>query len=350
MIRNLIFINKTFNNLSKEVNICAHKCVNFISKYEFCNKCVSICDKNAINIDKHTKKITINSNLCTHCGLCVNICPTGVFEFKYYKFIDLLNSIDEYANTHDTIRFICEKFTHYSTTKKTNNAIKIPCIGLLDYSLLIHMFLYYSKDIIIYSNCKTCVNNKSLDLFHILLKEITDFLDYFDYKCPNIDFIESLTQKRNINNDLETHKNSPNLTRRELFQYYKKQFVSSTKHSLSLLKEETNIKKQNNKLQKTLPINRKLFLRDLHVLLNIKSNVLINKNFSFFKKIRIDTTKCNLCSICYVLCPTGALSEKSEEDGNNISRKIGVNIFPERCISCDLCINICPKKATSYYI
>jgi len=137
------------------------------------------------------------------------------------------------------------------------------------------------KDIIIYSNCKTCVNNKSLDLFHILLKEITDFLDYFDYKCPNIDFIESLTQKRNINNDLETHKNSPNLTRRELFQYYKKQFVSSTKHSLSLLKEETNIKKQNNKLQKTLPINRKLFLRDLHVLLNIKSNVLINKNFLF---------------------------------------------------------------------
>jgi ferredoxin len=348
MLRNLIFLNKTINNISIETSIYTHKCVNFLSKYDFCDKCVNICHKNAINKDKYAKKIAINHRLCTNCGLCTTICPTGVFECKYYKYIDLLNSINEHANYYNTINLICEKHLQQSTTTKLTEVIKIPCIGILDYSLLVHIFLYSPKHITIYSNCGKCENNKSYKFFHILLNEIIDFLCYFNYKCPNIEFNDTLTPEKNINKNLGPRKNPSYLSRRELFQYYKKQLVSTTKNSLTLLKDETNTTKKIKKTQKNIPINRKIFLRDIKMLASTQNNILIDKNFSFLRNLRIDVAQCNLCSLCYVFCPTGALIEKSEKDSKGIFRKAGVTIIPEKCVNCDFCINICPAKAINY--
>jgi ferredoxin len=243
---------------------------------------------------------------------------------------------------------ICEKQLQQSSGTKLNTFIKIPCIGVLDYSLLLHLFLYDPKHITIYSNCEKCENDKSYKFFHKLLTEIIDFLCYFTYKYPNIEFNSTLTPEENLKKNLETRKKPSYLSRRELFQYYKKQLMLTTKNSLTLLNDEANAPKKSNKLQKDMPVNRKIFLRDLKMLTSTQNNILIDRNFLFLKNLRIDATQCNLCSLCYVFCPTGALTEKSEKDCKGVLRKAGINIIPEKCVNCDFCINICPKKAINY--
>jgi dihydropyrimidine dehydrogenase (NAD+) subunit PreA len=50
------------------------------NKYE-CNKCATACIYN--NIKKTDDKLTVNSNMCTGCGLCISVCPEHCFELVW---------------------------------------------------------------------------------------------------------------------------------------------------------------------------------------------------------------------------------------------------------------------------
>jgi ferredoxin len=351
MLKYLSLINKTLNNISQEIIINPDRCLKFLSKYDTCGRCENICPNCAININKKTNKITVNHNLCTYCGLCVSFCPLTVFEFKYIGYIDLFELTEEYYNKYKKIIFICEKFIHQKNLIKTTNGINIPCIGILDYSLLIHMFLLKPENITIYSDCSNCKNKAAFDFSFILNKEINSFLSLFNFNniqinCKNK--FDDDTVKNIIANKCSIT-NEQTLTRREVFNYYKNHFVTTTKKSFHIIKEEsTDVITKNNHKKKFIPLHRLLFLKDLKNIINAVNKPLKIDNFSFLKTINIDFTKCNMCSICYIFCPTGALIENSEKDENGILRKKGINIIQEKCINCDFCVNICPKNAINY--
>ncbi len=65
----------------------------------------------------------------------------------------------------------------------------------------------------------------------------------------------------------------------------------------------------------------------------------LGSKVSFFKRIRIDSGKCNSCNLCIKSCPVWAI----ENHENNI-----VKINQLSCIPCKICIEKCPKEAISY--
>ena len=350
MFKDFIFINNTLNSVSKEITISLEGCLKFLSKYDTCDRCLNICPNEAIRIDKKSKHFNINHSTCSRCGLCTNTCPTGVFEFKYTKFNDLQNSINSTIKSYNKIIISCERFSESNDLVDLPYLINIPCIGILDYSLLSHILLLNPQEFIIYSDCNKCINKKAYDYFSKLYEEVTEFLSIFNKSNTRLSF-----KNKFIRTDLKKYDNKPkeynsyNLTRRELFKHYKNHFVSTTKKSLSLIKkEQSDLNRKIDIHKKILPQRRTLFLNNLKKLEVSESNKILNRSFSFLKSINIDYTRCNLCSICYILCPTGALTEKSEIDEKGIYRKKGITINHEICINCNFCINICPKKAISY--
>jgi ferredoxin len=350
MFKDLIFINNTLNSVSKEITTSLEVCLKFLSKYDTCDRCINICPKEAISIDKEAKQFNINHSSCSHCGLCTNTCPTGVFEFKYTKFNDLLSLINQTISSYNNIIFACERFLEYTDLLDSPYLINIPCIGILDYSLLTHILLLNPQEFTIFSDCNKCINKKAYYYFFELYEEVTEFLSTFNKSNRQVSFKNKFIRTEVVINEEKPKKdNSCNLTRRELFKYYKNHLVSTTKKSLSLIKKEQSCLSGKIDIQnKRLPQRRTLFLNNMKKLEISESNKLLERSFSFLKSINIDYTQCNLCSICYILCPTGALTEKSEIDNNGIYRKKGITINHEKCINCNFCINICPKKAINY--
>jgi formate hydrogenlyase subunit 6/NADH:ubiquinone oxidoreductase subunit I len=345
MFDKFIFLNKALNNISKEINISSSSCIKFLSKYDVCNKCLNICPQHAIEIEKNKEAININYELCSHCGLCVSICPLNVFDFKYANFRDLLEAINKTINSNNNLFFICERFPERN--KLPSSLISIPCIGMLDYSLIAHVLLMKPTSITVYADCKDCVNRKAFDTFNKLLKEVADFLLLFSN--PTEICFRNTIKNSDFLKFNKINENTQSYSRRELFSYYKSNFISSTKKSISLIKDNNSkINKRISSRKNISTLKRSLFIQDLVKIDITDDNRFLNKNFSFLKTLNIDVQKCNLCSICYVLCPAKALSEISEIDTEGIKRKKGINIDYKKCINCDFCINICPKKAITY--
>lgn len=65
----------------------------------------------------------------------------------------------------------------------------------------------------------------------------------------------------------------------------------------------------------------------------------LGSKIKFFKRVRIDHTKCTSCGQCTDECPLWAI-EKKEDNSMNINQI--------SCTTCKLCINKCPSKAISY--
>ncbi|MEI6677651.1 MAG: 4Fe-4S binding protein [Mariniphaga sp.] len=65
----------------------------------------------------------------------------------------------------------------------------------------------------------------------------------------------------------------------------------------------------------------------------------LGSKLSFFKRIRIDKTKCSACSQCINECPVWAIEKVADNS---------MKINQTSCITCKLCISKCPAKAISY--
>ena len=58
-----------------------------------------------------------------------------------------------------------------------------------------------------------------------------------------------------------------------------------------------------------------------------------------FGKLELSSSKCTMCGLCTLECPTGALSLPSEEAGT-----CRLLFRQESCIGCGRCVNSCPEK------
>lgn len=55
------------------------------------------------------------------------------------------------------------------------------------------------------------------------------------------------------------------------------------------------------------------------------------------QEIKVDPERCQSCSICTAICPTGALSLDHET--------WEVTLDHEKCVMCESCVNVCPYRA-----
>ncbi len=125
-------------------------------------------------------------------------------------------------------------------------------------------------------------------------------------------------------------------SKRALFRLFTKDGIKDASEKLKSADELTGEMDFDKLRSKKLPLKRALFLDALEKLEIRDKNAAMSLSFASDK--HIDAT-CNNCSLCYNLCPSGALS--------TTQMKNAVLFSAHLCLRCGLCESVCEPKAIS---
>ncbi len=280
-------------------------CVKVFSKNSSCSKCADICPEKAIIYNNNILQVLPE---CTDCGLCLGVCPTEAISLKDF---DLLEFVFGFLELESGI------------IKCQNN---IPCTGILHAEHLISLALLKEQQIEL-ECCEICHQES-----HKKVEEANFFLQKLDtHKHINIslvsiqeieevqidnrrDFLKRLSLKGAIKSKVEFD-----------------QEVQAQEIKTLSSQDSTNIRK------KELPNRRKLLYMALKRVDKVAEYELINEEKLSFISQKSINDSCDNCSICYRLCPTGALQS------NKRGSKIEFDTLA--CVKCHLCHDVCEPNA-----
>ena len=288
-------------------------CVRYSSKFSNCKECEEICFEDAIKCSEGS--LTIFQDRCISCGGCVGVCPTEALQLSSF-------SVKEFF---------------FDFIKKDERIISCKsnfvCLSAFNVEYLISLALI--KDIVLdLGHCLECSLKEPLfKRIEDLIKESNLILSTISDKKIKTKMIKETLQKED-----------KKVNRRELFRLFSPDGVSQNaqklkEKALSLqnptvaLSNEQSAKKR----EKIIPDKRKLFFSVLKRIQKPKEYQKIkSEDISFTSSKEIDNS-CDNCSICYRVCPSGALSSNAK--GNVI-------FFDDMlCLKCRLCHDVCEKDS-----
>jgi ferredoxin len=69
-----------------EAKVDVQELVTYVEKNEdrctHCGMCISICPVEALTMDKTAWKVRYDSEKCIACGMCIDACPPGAMKFR----------------------------------------------------------------------------------------------------------------------------------------------------------------------------------------------------------------------------------------------------------------------------
>jgi NAD-dependent dihydropyrimidine dehydrogenase PreA subunit len=282
-----------------------------------CNSCIDICPiENTFK--KEDYKITLNEEHCIGCGACFSICPTGAFEFPNFSIYKLIQEL--------------EKISNNSISCKLN----IPCLAVLSSQDLISLALKLEKDVLLdIAHCENCQIGKLKE------KYIDKNIEEANYFLENLGVSYKVRgEKLNIS---VSNKSKEKENRRGFLKKLGKLSLGLTFWSIApnLPIEEKNEEEtkpiKDIVAEKVLPEKRKMlleFIKDKE--LDLKDKKVEVEKISFTSDKWIEFSKCTNCSICYNVCPTGALK--------GIDNRTKILFEPSLCVKCKVCHEVCPEN------
>ena len=299
-----------------------------------CRLCVENCPTTAIEIKEDS--ISVIDDKCTGCGICYNLCPTGVFEMTNFTadaFVEYPQGFKE-----KMIYVECFKVPHkYSLPQ----SLRLPCLAYITPSLLLKLISKGAGEIMIRDAgiCEACESKCGDKGAKDTISKTQELLKDIGLKQKVSVIIEgiSINNLDYEGNRLKDYKDDPELSRREIFSMFKKE----TKRGIGgLINKE---KPLNIKGKKRL---KKVLAKEREEILNALKEVIADKtgdeaqhlygNNPMFSSVNI-ADGCNMCQLCCFFCPTDALTVEDTEKGQGILFKTAT------CIGCKLCIEVCPK-------
>ncbi|WP_457628522.1 4Fe-4S binding protein [Persephonella sp.] len=284
------------------------ECVRIYYRDSSCSECLKVCPVNgAIYQDDY--KVFINNELCVSCGACSGVCPSQAFEFDGFSPEELVKRI---STTGETV------------SCKTN----IPCLSALSVEHLIAAALNSQNDIILDTgHCRECFIGS-------LLEEIERKKEEANYVLERLG-VENrvVTQELSLQPEKKEEKK-----RREFLKNFGKAAAGLTFWALAPRLssfEEEDFKPKNIVEEKVNIPKRKLLIESLKAAQPEPSTQLETEKISFTSDKWIDNSKCTNCSVCYNVCPTGALKPGEE--------RLKILFEPKLCIKCGICHEICPE-------
>jgi len=285
-------------------------CTHIYFKDSTCRDCIDICPIDGI-FSTDDYKIIMNNENCVGCGACYSVCPTGAFDipFNVGKFIQNL------ANEEEKI-----------ISCKAN----VPCISILSSQDLISAVLQAEEDIFVDVGwCSDCQIGQLKEYIIATVEEANYFLERAGIdnrvKEENLQYQSKSIEAQNRRNFLKRlGKLSLGLT-----------FWAVAPKIPVEENEEENTGK-NIVAEKVLPQKRKVLLNTLKEKnLNLEDKTVDVDRISFTSDKWIEFYKCTNCSICYNICPTGALK--------GIDGKTKIQFEPSLCVKCRVCHESCPE-------
>lgn len=293
-------------NISFNFSNCTH----MYFKDSSCNLCVDICPiENTVIKDDY--KIIFNSENCVSCGGCYNVCPTGAFNLNNFSIIDLVDKKQKLEE--DFIS--CKR--------------DLPCLIALNPQDLITVVLKLDKDIILdIGHCEDCFIGK-------LKEKIIDTVNEANYFLQNLGIKSKVKTEELKIEEIKEEENK----RREFLKKFGKLgagliFWATVPKVVQEERKEEDIK--NIVEDKVLPDKRQNLLNTLKEKdLNLEDKFVEVDKISFTSDKWIDFQKCTNCSVCYKVCPTGALK--------GVNNGLKIQFEPSLCVKCRVCHEVCPE-------
>lgn len=296
----------------RNLQIDLGNCVKVYSKHSSCTKCQDICPVSAISYNENIPEV---NDACVDCGGCIGTCPTEAISLKNF----------------DTLEFI---FTHIESDESLISCKKnIPCLATLSIENLISLALLSNKTVLDTGHCLNC------EIANPLAQEIQNNIHQANMFLENIE-----SPKRIVAEDIHYEevitKEEPN--RRDFLKKFslKGAVKSKIEFEQILEKEEKRgitLEDSANMRQKNIPNKRKLFFMALkRVDKPEQYNTIEHNNISFTSQKEIHNN-CDNCSMCYRICPTGALQSDK--------RNTKIEFDALMCVKCSLCHDVCETDA-----
>jgi len=348
LFRKIKFVDRALTNLEHVLDVNEDRCVRLKHKRSTCQVCVTNCPTEAIKVGKIREHIVIDWEKCVACGICTNVCSTEVFRLKQFTDRDLLERSRGVIQANKNLEIRCCKVSD----KPVNFAIEVNCLGLINSAHIVALAAYGAEALHFrHADCENCEAKwgkkhvlQSIKASQYILKAyninnsiiLSTGKHIASFTIPSKD--DHLVDKEKV------------LSRREFFQYFKRQTKLSAGKTISLLWdiESKQARRPVGVSQKFVPIKRRLLLASLQTSEAPDENPLDTSESSTLTSLELDPSKCGLCESCARFCPTGALTQQTVRDrrGKKIEAELKFN--PAKCVKCDLCLDACFTKALKY--
>ena len=284
---------------------------------KICSICQDNCIVDAINIGEG---VEIDWDKCIKCGICASVCPTEVFKIQAPSNNKILRSIAVSPKDENIIiecDFVNKSFQGKEKRQRySGRKIIVPCIGRFSETFLLLSTLS-GGDKVEYVGCTS-------DCSFSIGKEV---IDKMWWRTENL---FKIFEKKPIENKDIHSNNKYQSGRRKLLRKTGSQAIEL------LLSQKDQATGLSNANIKTPPQRAELLQ-----LIEMYSppTVLIDRKEMPFSNIKLSPEKCRLSGICASVCPTDALQFLENNQGKELSFKMGL------CVGCEACVYICPEEA-----
>lgn len=297
-----------------------------------CSECVDTCPEAAITMDLGPHV----SDACTRCGLCVNVCPTEVFQHGFDMDQHLLDQIDSLIGDNRTSASKKSFHIHCQQAEKQDEKSScVACLGNINENVLLGGALMGLNELVLArGDCRRCRLTSGEALFR---DAITTF-GVSEQSLGLNGFVLRLEEKQ------KEEEKVVKLTRRAFFSSFAEPAKDKSGPARYAVDDSTVQIFNGEPIGQfdTRPSPKRESLRKLLSQQKWRNDVSDPRGISPWRTMKVDEKNCIACGICVVVCPTGAL--RKEYANNQLIRYLNSAL----CTDCSLCEEACPKQVISF--
>jgi len=273
-----------------------------------CSRCADICPHGAINLEN---ALAVDQNICRGCLLCSTACPSGALE-QGSDFSECLSRLSK----------VPEPVLGCVRTQEHSNA-NITCLGGLSEEHLIAIYALQVQQVQLdLATCSGCSNENAVKLLRGRLDDLGRKI-----ALPIGGKIKLVEQAAELNFLKET------IGRRGFFKALTGSLLKET--STLLQSAKTPDKTRVAYTEKQLPQRKTILNLGLKELPELEQQQIRR----FFKREAVRSENCDGCAACSKVCTTGAMTEKTDGESNQVEHD------PLHCTGCGLCVEFCLNEA-----
>ena len=298
------------------------QCLRLRHKGSSCQLCFENCPHDAISFDG---LLQVDNALCNGCGVCVNLCPTGVFELVDLPYEQLLSQVVGEGR----VEFTC------SLSPQDKGGLTVPCLGYLNETVLTGAITQGCEAVRLNtSQCMKCNFASGQQAALKSMGRANRILTLFG--MPG----KISASDEEPGNACSLGKGEP-YSRREFLSFLRQKAGSRVAAAIEgAVDDQETLGKTKVTLEPRLPKKRSLLLEHINKLGQPVTDRIKADDLPF-AQVEIGE-QCDGCGRCATFCPSGALRCYERGDEQVIDFYLGY------CLACHLCRDVCPESAITY--